>query len=362
LWLPGEALKAVIENARFRINPEKTHPMYRVSRQNVTGLVVNQKISVRWEYRHNVRAMVNSLVKTGQFELLGATQKDGHAVLEKRAGTLNELHGMLGFIDSIEYCNQTQVSHSAAGAKSSREKVYREFLIYTTFYAADKPVIICEGETDNVYLTHAIRSLAADFPALAEIMPDGKIRLKVRLYKYPRSSTARLLDLSSGGSSVLAKFIAAYKKETGPFTGPGQTEPVPILYDNDDGAKSIRNAIYNASQRRPTGSEPFVRVVKNLYAVPTPPAGQMTSSKIEDCFDAATKAMVIGGKSFNDGDGFDEEKHYGKKIFAHRVVRPKAEAIDFSGFHPLLSNLVAAMNEHKRAIAPHPPGPRTRAA
>lgn len=100
LWLPGEALKTVIESTGFRINAKKTHLMYRASRQNVTGLVVNEKINVRWEYRHNVRAMVHSLVKTGKFELLGVTQKDGRAVLEERPGTLNELHGMLGFIDS----------------------------------------------------------------------------------------------------------------------------------------------------------------------------------------------------------------------------------------------------------------------
>jgi RNA-directed DNA polymerase len=357
LWLPGEPLKALIEGTGFRINAQKTHLMYRTSRQNVTGLVVNQKINVRREYRHNVRAMVDRLVKTGQFEVMGGTQRDGHAVLEIRPGTLNELHGMLGFIDSIEYYNQTQASNSRAVAKSSREKVYREFLIYTTFYAADKPVIISEGETDNVYLTHAIRSLAADFPALAEVMHDGKIRLKVRLYKYRRSSTARLLDLKDGGSSVLATFIAAYKKETKAFTGPGRTEPVVILYDNDAGAKSIQNAIRNASRMMPTGSEPFVHVVKNLFAVATPLAAGKTSSKIEDFFDAATKATVIEGKSFNDGDGFDVERHYGKNVFAHRVVRPTAEAIDFSGFRPLLINLVAAINKHKSAIAHVPVAP-----
>jgi RNA-directed DNA polymerase len=164
LWLPGEALRTLIESTGFRINAKKTHVMYRSSRQNVTGLVVNQKINVRWEYRHNVRAMVHSLVSTGQFELLGVTEKDGQTVLEKRPGTLNELHGMLGFIDSIEYYNRTQTPDGESEGKSSREKAYREFLIYSTFYAATMPVIICEGETDNVYLTHAIRSLAVSFP------------------------------------------------------------------------------------------------------------------------------------------------------------------------------------------------------
>lgn len=352
LWLPGEALKTLIESTGFRINAQKTHLMYRSSRQNVTGLVVNEKINVRWEYRHDVRAMVHSLVTTGQFQLLGVTNRDGQPALEKRPGTLNELHGMLGFIDSIEFYNKTQTSDSPSDKKSSREKVYREFLIYSTFYAASMPVVVCEGETDNVYLTHAIRSLAPEFPALAEVMADGKIRLKVRLYKYPRSSTARLLDLKDGGSGVLATFIAAYKKETKRFTGPGLTEPVVILYDNDAGAKSIRHAIKNASHVTPTGNEPFVHVVKNLYAVPTPLPAGTPSSKIEDLFDAATKATVLDGKTFNDGNGFDVDKHYGKKVFAHKVVRPKADTIDFTGFRPLLANLVAAIEKHKASVAP----------
>ena len=351
-WLPGEALQKVIERTGFRINAKKTHQMYRASRQDVTGLVVNKKINVRWEYRHTVRAMVHRLVKTGAFQILGVTHKDGRAVLEQRPGTLNELHGMLGFIDSIDVYNKTHTSDALSDERSSNEKVYREFLIYSTFYAAPAPVVICEGATDNVYLTHAIRSLAAEFPALAEVMPDQKIRLKIRLYKYPGSSTARLLDLKDGGNSVLSKFIAAYKKETEGFTGPGLTEPVVILFDSDTGAKSIRNAIKNVSKAMPTGAEPFVHVFKNLYAVPTPLGTGATASMIEDFFDASIKATVVDGKTFNQGDDFDRDKHYGKKVFAHKVVRHKADTINFSRFRPLLTNLTAAINKHKASVVP----------
>ncbi len=352
LWLPGKGLQKIIERTGFRINAKKTHQMYRASRQEVTGLIVNQKINVRWDYRHTVRAMVHSLVKTGTFQVLGLTHKDGNAVLEKRPGTLNELHGMLGFIDSIEVYNKTHTSDAPFDERSSNEKVYREFLVYSTFYAAQGPVVICEGETDNVYLTHAVRSLAAEFPALAEVMPDQKIRLKVRFYKYPKSSTARLLDLKDGGSGVLSNFIGAYKTETKGFTGPGLTEPVVILYDNDHGAKSIRKTIKTISNVMPTGAEPFVHVVKNLYAVPTPLGPNATASKIEDFFDASIKATVIDGKTFNPGDGFDKDKHYSKKVFAHKVVRMKADTIDFSGFRPLLTNLAAAINKHKASVVP----------
>ena len=346
LWLPGEPLRKVVKRSGFRINAKKTHLMYRTSRQNVTGLVVNEKINVRWEYRHNARAMVHSLVKTGAFTVLGVTQRDGQAVLENRPGRLDELHGRLGFIDSIDADNNITASDRRSHKRSSKEKVYRQFLIYSMFYAAQAPVVLCEGKTDTVYLTHAIRSLAGDFPDLAEVMPDKTIRLKVRLYKYPQSSTARLLCLNGGGSGSLANFIGDYDKETRPF-GPGMTNPVVILYDNDTGARGsggIRNVIQNIATVRLTGEQPFVHVIKNMYAVPTP--GR--DSKIEDLFDDTTKATRLNGKTFNDGKNIDADKHYSKAIFAHKVVRQRAKTIDFTGFRRLLTNLVAVINEHKQ--------------
>src|SRR5688572_3985474 len=143
--------------------------------------------------------MVHRLVRTGQFEVLGSTLVNGQRVIQKRPGTLNELHGMLGFIDSIDADNRPAAAPKG-GRHSARESVYREFLLYSILYAAQRPTIICEGETDNVYLTHAIRALHADFPELAEKGKDKKIRLKVRLYKYPDTSTARILGLNAGGS------------------------------------------------------------------------------------------------------------------------------------------------------------------
>jgi len=353
LWKPSETLRTTIERTGFRINAAKTHLMYRTSRQDVTGLVVNEKINVRREYRHNVRAMVHRLVRTGQFEVYGIMQKDGKVAVEKRPGSLNELHGMLGFIDSIDVYNK-RIHKTRPNELSSKEKTYREFLIYSNFYEAELPVVICEGETDNIYLTHAIRSLAAEFPDLAEVK-GKKIRLKVRLYKYPRSSTARILNLKDGGSSALSRFIGTYRQQTDSFTAPGLKSPVVILYDNDAGAKSVRSAIKDVSKVRVTGGEPYVHITKNLYAVPTPLVGDASESKIEDCFDAAIKETVIDGKTFSDGNYFDIDKHYGKKVFAHRVVRPQADAIDFAGFRQLLINVVAAINAHKMPSSSQPP-------
>ena len=88
----------------------------------------------------------------------------------------------------------------------------RQFLIYRDFYTAPMPVILCEGKTDNVYLKHAIRSLTTQFPELAQIDEKGGVRLKVRLYKYARRNTSRILGLNDGGTGHMPKFIGNYKK------------------------------------------------------------------------------------------------------------------------------------------------------
>ena len=362
IWVPGAELERLIKHCGFQINAAKTRMQYRTSRQEVTGLVVNKRINVRHEYRHTVRAMVHSLFTKGSFELYAPTERVGSVIIEKRQGTVKELHGMLGFIDSIDLHNENNLPEPKANDHpSSNERMYREFLIYTNFYAAEAPVIICEGETDNVYLTHAIRSLAGEFPELVEFPPDGKIRLKVRLYKYHRSSTASILDLKDqksgdlGGSAVLARFIGTYKKETDRFKAQGHKNPVIILYDNDSGASSIRNALKQASGKKVDGTEPFVHVIRNLYAVPTPPVNGVQKTKIEDFFDTATKAIPIGNKTFNDGSSnFDAEKHFGKKVFAHKVVRVGADTIDFQGFRPLLTNLAVVIKSHAASAVSAP--------
>ncbi len=351
LWLPGDALRETIEQAGFSINTKKTHLMYRTSRQKVTGLVVNKKINVRWEYRHNVRAMVNKLIRTGAFEINGVVHKDGEVSIGKRPGTLNELHGMLGFINDIDVYNRLHTQDKPPKDKppkdSATELDYRKFLIYSMFYAPQMPVILCEGDTDIVYLTHAIRSLAAEFSDLAEVTKDGKILLKVRLYKNTKSSTAHLLKLKNGGNSTLSNFMALYRTEASSFTAPGLAHPVIIVYDNDRGASSILSTIKGILNKHITNADPFVHVIKNMYAVPTPIPSGGPHSKIEDFFGDAIKATVIAGKTFNSENNFDTDKHYGKRVFAHKVVRPQADTIDFTGFRPLLTNIVAVISHHK---------------
>ena len=57
------------------------------------------------------------------------------------------------------------------------------------------------------------------------------------------------------------------------------------------------------------------------------------------------------GKTFDDVDGYNTAIHYGKSIFAHQVVRPRADTISFAGFLPLLTNVAAVITAHTASVA-----------
>ena len=118
-----------------------------------------------------------------------------------------------------------------------------------------------------------------------------------------------------------------------------------MLIDNDAGAQSVYGAIAGVTKKKkPTGSEPFIHLVGNLYVVPTPPIKGSPITTIENFFEDAVLQAVLNGKTFNPTDDKDNEKNYGKAAFARDVVAKNAGTIDFSAFSEILNriNLVIA--------------------
>jgi RNA-directed DNA polymerase len=350
-WVPGNKLLEVIHHSDFEINEKKTRMQFRDSRQDVTGLIVNKKVNVPCEYRHTVRAMVHRLFRTGAFQIVAYVTNNDTAQLALRDGKLAELHGRLGFIDGIDLHNQALAKENVELSQfTTKESIYKQFLIYRDFYATEKPVILCEGKTDNTYLKHAIRNLAAEFPELAEIDASGKVTLKIRIYKYTKTSTGRILGLKDGGSSQLARFISSYRKNTDKFGAPGLQNPVIILFDNDSGAKAIRSSAKEArlSGKAVDPKDQFTHIVKNLYLVPTPLLPGKEETKIEDFFDDDIKKTVIAGKTLSTDNTFDKTVFYGKSDFAEQVIAPHAKTINFKNFAPLMTSISMVIKEHAK--------------
>src|SRR5262249_40965904 len=102
-WLPAPHLERLIAKCGFTINPKKTRMQYCDSRQEVTGLLVNRRVNVKQEYRRNVRAMVHRLLTTGHFQVRGMVMRDDQPIIEMVDGKDTQLHGMLGFIEDVDY-------------------------------------------------------------------------------------------------------------------------------------------------------------------------------------------------------------------------------------------------------------------
>lgn len=356
LWVAGGDLTQIVGKSGFALNSIKTRMQYRNSRQEVTGLVVNKKVNVRAEYRHNVRAMVHRLLNTGAYEITKKSiDASGNVIVARGPGDLNQLHGMLGFIDGVDLLNKRLPKGPGAARESlsSKEETYGRFLLYKDFYAAKLPVLLCEGATDNIYLLHAIRQMAKQNPDLAEVDPAGKISLKLRLFKYTKSGTGRILGIR-GGAGDLKNWMARYERAMREFKAPGKQSPVIVIIDSDDAAKGIWSFVQSITKQKPTPSDPYTHVRGNLYVVPVPlPPGE-SSAAIESGFDAAALAIKVDGKMFCADKTFDEKLYFGKMVFAHKVVTPNADTINFKGFTQLLTNISKAIADHKKRYPPTP--------
>jgi RNA-directed DNA polymerase len=350
-WIAGNQLSQIIARSGFIVNAAKSRMQYRNSRQEVTGLVVNKKVNIRSEYRRTVRAMVHRLFTTGAFHCALPKTANVTGAPQQIDGTLAQLHGMLGHIDSVDLYNKKLLHTSGNAAPNpqaqihSKQSQYRRFLIFHYFYSAPAPVIVCEGKTDNIYIIEAIKRLGANYPSLASVSPTNVISPRVKIFRYPDTSTGRILELT-GGTGELKHFIRKYRDDIKKFKAPGLTQPVIVLVDNDPGGKDVGGVISNIIKKQVKWTEPYIHVVANLYVMPTPLVAGATESAIEDFFSPHTLGTVLGGKTFRRNPPFDSSLHYSKAIFADQVIKKNAYAIDFNGFVPILNSLAGIVTDY----------------
>jgi hypothetical protein len=216
-----------------------------------------------------------------------------------------------------------------------RETIYRRFLFYKEFYALDRPVLLCEGWTDYVYIQTALKALKGHYPNLVSVDNSGKSSFAFRSLKYADSNTGKILQLN-GGTGDFAQFIHAYKREFDLFlSSPGMAHPVILLLDNDSGCNGVLSAAKQPNNR----NDDFLHVARNLYIVLTPLLPGKNGTSIEDMFDQSTLSIKLNGKIFNRSNKADPDSSYGKAVFAKKIVEERASSINFNGFIPLLDRM-----------------------
>lgn len=342
-WEIGKDLEKIIRRSGFSPNAAKTRMQYSDSRQDVTGLVVNSKINVRCEYEHTSRAMVHRLLTSGGFHVV-RFEPDlfGNMIAKQESGSLNQLQGILSFVDQVKKSNWNETNPRPA-ERVGYECTYRDFLFHKEFYGSDVPVILCEGKTDNIYLKSAIRSLAANVPSLAQ-KSSGRTKFKIKFMSYT-DTTARMLNLS-GGTGELNLLVITYRREWKKHLAGHLKQPVILMVDNDQGSHGLFKVISSVTKKPVTGLEKYIHVCHNLYVVPTPKGPKGADTTIEDFFPASVRNQKLGNKSFNPSKTFDASKEFGKYVFAERIVRPQQATINFARFLPILKRIEDAISHY----------------
>lgn len=365
-WQVGDELRARIKDAGFEVNDKKTRMQFRVSRQVTTGLMVNEKVNIRQEYLRAARQMCYALFKNGSYyRMVPATLSGGAAgdpPVKEVITSLNPLGGTLAHIYQVKNSADLRDDDMKKAKPTATRSLYFRFLFYKNFVAHTMPLIVPEGKTDSVYLRAAIRSLTAYHPRLGELV-GGKLETKIRFMNF--STIVRDVMQLGHGTGNLLNLIKDYKKHVGAYKHAPLTWPVIVLFDNDDGAKSLFG--YARNNRHPKigldSTDPFYYLNDNLYLVKTPEPGASNKSCIEDLFPPPLLKTVVDGKTFDPNKEHEEAGKYGKVIFAKRVVTPQAATIDFSGFVPLFDRIVAVLDDHlARKTAKHSSPPAAAAS
>ncbi len=341
-------LSEEIQNMGFSINPAKTRLRYRDSRQEVTGLVVNKRISVPSKFYRETRAMAHELYTTGSFNIGGIP------------ATLNQLEGRFSFIDQVEhYNNKHDNQKHLANTLSGRERQYQAFLFYKYFFANEKPIILTEGKTDILYIKAALMHMYQDYPVLISRAEDGKFTFHISFLK--RSERWKyFFNIQSDGADTFKYLYCCFCNQSNDaapnyleyftrLTGAAPKSQTILLLDNELNNKS-KNAKplqkfckaigLRDSEKNELQSNYYIQLVEQskLYLLTNPLVAGKTESEIEDLFTVETLSHEIRGRAFSRDDKVDLSKHYGKNEFS-KYVFSNYQTIDFSGFKPLLDAL-----------------------
>ena len=348
-WEIGDALTNCIERTGFAINERKTRMQIRGSRQEVTGLIVNEKVNIKAEYYRTVRSMCNSLFQTGFYFVPNEAERGVH--LPQKMKDLSPLEGRLSHIYYVKDRRDLDAKVKAEmGFRRSKgmETLYKRFLIYKYFVASDLPVIVTEGKTDIIYLRCAIMSLQQQFPDLVT-EKGGRTCAKARFVR-PSYINQRVLGLGEG-TGCMVGFIERYEKLLQPYKVCTPSRPAIFVLDNDTGGEQVFKWVRKQLHIDVGFESPslFFHLKANLYLVKTP-SKEARQSCMEDLFPTDILNTLIDKKPFDKNKKTGDHKAYGKVVFADRVVRPLAAQIDFIKFAPLLEGIVGSINHYDTSI------------
>lgn len=340
-----QELKELLEKNGFVINQNKTRLEYYSSRQEVTGLTVNDKINASRTFINNTRAMANQLYKTNSFQING------------RDGTLNQLEGRFSFINQLDWLSnkleyrttKKKTNKKFISGLNTREKQYQYFLFYKYFFRPDRPTIVTEGKTDILHIKSALMKYYDRYPKLITKISDGKYEFKV----YFLNKTRRLdyfLGISSDGADTMKNIwnfyigknncinIYEYIKNKSQNESLDKVNPVILLFDNEQKSdRPLKNFLKYLGIKL-DDRQISKQLKANLFLQTIPLMKGLEECEIEDLYEKEVLNVTIDGKNFCRSAEDDSEKYFGKHIFS-MYIRERYNRIDFSNFLEVLDSI-----------------------
>lgn len=344
LWRTGESFERAISSCGFSTNAQKVRMQGEYQRQATTGLTVNDKVNVGAYYYKGVRYCAHAMMTTGK-----AVAKGKLAIPNPKELNSNQIWGMLCHVNDIK---GRELPHKAIRAFKPQPvpaylNLMRQFYHYRRIHLSEKPLVVCEGKTDYIYLKEAIRWNAND-PRVSQHLISSSALPGIKSTKGDHwgvdfvnhsDMAGNLLELAGGGGN-LKNFAAYHIERVKKLHVDEKPKPVIIVVDNDNQSKGMWTFIKDvtASTIDIDGSQPFYHVSDNLYVVPIP-KGKKQEIYIEQLFDDKWLKTTLDGKAFKEKQKKGEKlgpNEYGKNDFATKVIRANRGAVDCSSFMPLL--------------------------
>ena len=356
-------MEDTINKSGFILNKDKTRLIYKQSRQEITGLTVNEKVNINRDYYKKTRAMAENLYKTGEF------------YIDKKPGSINNLEGRFAFINQIDwYDNSKNNKGSRRNFENlnGHEKTYQKFIFYKSFIANEKPLIITEGKTDKVYIKAALRSLNVKYPALIEKDDKGNYHYKISFFNRTDRINYFFNTSRDGGDAITNIYKINIGKEYWNslryrdfFVRKCNIKPsnvIIFLFDNETqtNKKPLYKFLNQYKENENNGNENkdvlinniknkcWSKLKDNMFIVCTPLIDEKNETEIEDLLNIELDKYehMTGRKYDGSGKKGKKEGFFNKNEFSQYIAK-NYKKIDFNEFVPLLDSIKSVIEAYR---------------
>ena len=353
-----EELSSILIKNGFKLNEDKTRLQFFSSRQEVTGITVNQKLNVSKKFIKDTRAMADKLYKTDEFQINGTN------------GTLNQLEGRFSFINQLDWFNnkcEYKINKKSSEKKyihslNTREKQFQIFLFYKYFYNPDKVTLVTEGKTDIIHVKAALKKYYNKYPELI-VKKGDEFEFKINFLKRT-DRLAYFLGIVSDGADTMKNIWNFYTGHNNHYNINDYLEnkslnnikqvnrkPSILLFDNEQIKDKPLYSFLKYTNLELKDNQISIKLISNLYLQTFPLISNMREAEIEDLYSTEVLNTEIRGKTFkkdkkinknkkknSDNDTESSNKHYEKHIFS-QYIKENYASIDFTNFIPLLDSI-----------------------